>query len=810
MGANNQLYERSPEIYKATVTGGQPWLLPEDYSPDAEKMHEDYLRINDKAVSLSESAAKDIAQAKEGLSALEQAGVDISVNLIQMGMDAAGRAVGLGMLPFFMLTAGGAMLEAEQEGADSWGQLGYGLTKATIEVGTEKLFDGLAGVFGKGAADDVIEGLIGKLTGSNTGRTLLRAFAGAAGEGTEEVISDLLDPFAKLIYNDQALKEAWENRADLRDQMLYDFLIGAAMGGFGSVVSIATGQNAEKNAKLGEADARKQANPAPQPPAEQKNTALSQAESTTVNTDPAQHTAAEQAVIDEYHAAVDDKLVKYIETVRANKGAKIERYSLKPVAERAAKDIMQLTGVDASGNQTAIEARIIEHILKRHGENGTANHSMRDINDIARIQYVLDNYDTAAYGGKSQAYQTVKPNGRPGQADTVIFSKAVNGTYYVIEAVPVTKKKTVFITSAYMSKQKAGDVQTADADAWRVTSETKNAQTPAVEDKASINSISQSGQKYNSNDQSAEVTGSVGERAAKGSPLGGAVERSETEGATAAKPTDPAEAAAEREYRRLVENAITEGDFQRALALYREYNNPALRAYKEFYTLKTFSEYAASQGYILASETAIGADSIPFPFEESKRQTLKQEWEEAAPPKEYDGVFDDFAELNLSRGENNALRELQSLSALSGYEYCIIIADGKASEPMTSESKNSVGFLLDQYPGRVTLLHSHTNATPPSVSDLRMLLNEKVEKIGSIGYNGDCYIAYNDYGYIPSLDEFNDVVKDISKEVDRELKYDPNFYNWSFPERNYMAIREQAYRIVRYFEWTMEGGRIDE
>ena len=599
MGANNQLYERSPEIYKATVTGGQPWLLPEDYSPDAEKMHEDYLRINDKAVSLSESAAKDIAQAKEGLSALEQAGVDISVNLIQMGMDAAGRAVGLGMLPFFMLTAGGAMLEAEQEGADSWGQLGYGLTKATIEVGTEKLFDGLAGVFGKGAADDVIEGLIGKLTGSNTGRTLLRAFAGAAGEGTEEVISDLLDPFAKLIYNDQALKEAWENRADLRDQMLYDFLIGAAMGGFGSVVSIATGQNAEKNAKLGEADARKQANPAPQPPAEQKNTALSQAESTTVNTDPAQHTAAEQAVIDEYHAAVDDKLVKYIETVRANKGAKIERYSLKPVAERAAKDIMQLTGVDASGNQTAIEARIIEHILKRHGENGTANHSMRDINDIARIQYVLDNYDTAAYGGKSQAYQTVKPNGRPGQADTVIFSKAVNGTYYVIEAVPVTKKKTVFITSAYMSKQKAGDVQTADADAWRVTSETKNAQTPAVEDKASINSISQSGGKYNSNDQSAEVTGSVGERAAKGSPLGGAVSRRLTEGGnSAAKPTtDPAEAAVEQEYRRLVENAITEGDYQRAVALYREYNNPALRAYKEFYTLKTFSEYAASQGY---------------------------------------------------------------------------------------------------------------------------------------------------------------------------------------------------------------------
>ena len=134
---------------------------------------------------------------------------------------------------------------------------------------------------------------------------------------------------------------------------------------------------------------------------------------------------------------------------------------------------------------------------------------MRDIHDIARLQYVLDHYDTASYGGRTQAYQTVKPNGRPGQADTVVFSKAVNGTYYVVEAVPVTKKKTVFITSAYMSKQKAGDVQTADADAWRVTSETKNAQSPAVEAQASTNSIIQSGKNYNSNPQPAAQTGNT-------------------------------------------------------------------------------------------------------------------------------------------------------------------------------------------------------------------------------------------------------------------------------------------------------------
>ena len=79
----------------------------------------------------------------------------------------------------------------------------------------------------------------------------------------------------------------------------------------------------------------------------------------------------------------------------------------------------------------------------------------------------------------------------------------------------------------------------------------------------------------------------------------------------------------EQEYRSLVENAITEGDYQRALALYREYNNPALRAYKEFYTLKIFSEYAASQGYIPGPDTAVGTEEALAAFEESCRNAVE-------------------------------------------------------------------------------------------------------------------------------------------------------------------------------------------
>ena len=44
-----------------------------------------------------------------------------------------------------------------------------------------------------------------------------------------------------------------------------------------------------------------------------------------------------------------------------------------------------------------------------------------------------------------------------------MFSKAVNGTNYVVEAVPDTTKHTTYIVTAYMTKNKPTGVQSADA-----------------------------------------------------------------------------------------------------------------------------------------------------------------------------------------------------------------------------------------------------------------------------------------------------------------------------------------------------------
>lgn len=214
------------------------------------QMLEDEQSLYQSADTQLEKANAEIAQAKEGLSGLGQFGVDAATTLIQLGADAAGSATGLGMLPMFARAAGSSMQEARQAGASTGQQVFYGLTKGAIEAGTEKLFDGVAGLFGRGVADDVVESVVKRLADSDTGRTVVRALANATGEGTEEAISDLLDPFAKLIYNDQALREAWENRSDLASDMLYDYLLGFSMGGLGSVTSVATGQDAAKNAEL--------------------------------------------------------------------------------------------------------------------------------------------------------------------------------------------------------------------------------------------------------------------------------------------------------------------------------------------------------------------------------------------------------------------------------------------------------------------------------------------------------------------------------------------------------------------------------
>ena len=60
-------------------------------------------------------------------------------------------------------------------------------------------------------------------------------------------------------------------------------------------------------------------------------------------------------------------------------------------------------------------------------------------------------------------------------------------------------------------------------------------------------------------------------------------------------------------------------------------------------------------------------------------------------------------------------------------------------------------------------------------------------------------MAYVGYGETPSIDEFDAFVNAIKREVDADIIGMPDFFDWSVEERNYVAIREQAYRIAQNY-----------
>ena len=232
------------------------WERMRQRTVDQEAIHEQFLPVYQAADSLSENAQRDLQKAKEGLGALGQAGVDIAENMMEMGFDAAVGAVSGGgsLTSMFVRVFGQSAQEARQNGATLEQQLAYGLTSAGIEILTEKIADGVAGIYGAGAADDITEELIRKLAETDTGRSALRLLIAGISEGGEEVISDLLSPIAQAMYRTDEMGNRLTvgqlyGEIDPAD-VLHSFIMGAAVGWLSSAGGAVTGSNAGPNAEL--------------------------------------------------------------------------------------------------------------------------------------------------------------------------------------------------------------------------------------------------------------------------------------------------------------------------------------------------------------------------------------------------------------------------------------------------------------------------------------------------------------------------------------------------------------------------------
>ena len=194
-----------------------------------------------------------------------------------------------------------------------------------------------------------------------------------------------------------------------------------------------------------------------------------------------------QKVIRSYIHAVDKQIKSFVEKVK-NGNLSFERKKISNVSRRAVEDIKKLLGIDVTGYTNNINTSGVQHIIVRHGENGKQDTTMSIDDDIARVGWVLENYDSVellAEKGK-QSYSSSFMDKKNNPAPQIRFIKKIDGTYYVVEAVFENDYKKIWVQSTYLQKNE--DVAQASAEG-NTTNHGANAQS-ALASPSSNNIIS--------------------------------------------------------------------------------------------------------------------------------------------------------------------------------------------------------------------------------------------------------------------------------------------------------------------------------
>lgn len=384
---------------------------------------------------------------------LTNTGISIAGNAPTMALSAipgAGPVAGMALMG--VNAAGQRAAELNAQGVSPSEALGRGLTSGIIEAVTEKLpLDEMAKLL-KGGGTSVV-------------RNILRQMSIEAGE---ESASYLMNYAADWAANDPNAEISFEELAQ-------SALGGMVSGGFFGAAG----------------------------------TLLGGARSTSIDTNPATHTPEQMTKINEYVNAVDEGLADFAERYIEDPNAKFGRYTISKVSPRQEQELKNLLGEDFSGYSNAINKGGINHIIKGHGQNGESDHSMENVLDIARMGYVVENFDQVELlrnsdGSIVTSTEFRGKNNNP--APMVRFMKQINGSYYVVEAAAENKYKKLWVVSAYIGKNNSGTV-TQVLDAANATPSSESSETPLASPVSAINNIAQETGKSNAAQTNTQALG---------------------------------------------------------------------------------------------------------------------------------------------------------------------------------------------------------------------------------------------------------------------------------------------------------------
>lgn len=331
-----------------------------------------------------------------------------------------------------------------------------------------------AGIIGSyaipyGAAGKVTSKAAGKVLSTTAGKKIMSK---AAEEGSEELVKAAVkDAIADAtvgttmnlgIARGQGL-EGKELKSDMEKNALLDFAIGGVMDTVPMALKALNNSQVAKQATEAVTDAAKGAKTATKTASEipYNNTGTSaKAQSAQIGSKtsyvPAENVDdAYKNVYNDYINSVDEDTKTFVEKAKNGNINKKATKKLGEVSQEEADRIKELTGIDTTGYQRTLPANSVEHIEKRHGASGAADKSMSDVNDVARINYVLDNFDDIELlknGDGTIAKTGALQSSSQKAAQMIRYKKRIDGYYYVVEAVAENSKKQLRVVTAYIEK----------------------------------------------------------------------------------------------------------------------------------------------------------------------------------------------------------------------------------------------------------------------------------------------------------------------------------------------------------------------
>ena len=183
-----------------------------------------------------------------------------------------------------------------------------------------------------------------------------------------------------------------------------------------------------------------------------------------------------QREILDYIKSTDETIVNMVKANREGELKSQVNHDISEVSPRQAEDIKKILGIDVTGYKNNIAANEIRHIERRHGINGENDKSMANADDVARVGWILENYDNVEkIKAKDGSDKTTKAyrDSQGNLAKLLLFYKKVNGTYYSALTAAENKSGLLHVISAYISKNKDEVIKKADMDIKNQTENSK-------------------------------------------------------------------------------------------------------------------------------------------------------------------------------------------------------------------------------------------------------------------------------------------------------------------------------------------------